>query len=77
MALITDAAADWSAPVILDADEVWQARHGSVFLTTSATPDAADGIALHAMHAIHLSSGQVVRYRKEGHTDALIARETV
>ena len=28
MALITDAANDWSTPVILTADEIWQTRKG-------------------------------------------------
>lgn len=77
MALITDAATDWSAPVTLASDEIWQTRRGSVFVTTTDTPDAADGLALHEFHAVQLPSGAVVRYRKEGPGAALIVREAI
>lgn len=77
MALITDAATAWSAPIALTSDEVWQTRKGSAFVTTSASPTADDGIALHENHAIRFSAGMTVRYRKEGVTDALIVREAV
>lgn len=77
MALITDAATTWSAPITLTADEIWQTRKGSVFVTTTAAPDAADGLALHELHAVALSAGSDVRYRKEGTTEAVIVREAV
>lgn len=77
MALVTDAAATWSAPVTLAADEIWQARKGRVFLTTTATPAADDGIELHEVHAVRLPAGADVRYRKDGAGDALIVREVV
>lgn len=77
MALITDAAIDWSSPVTLTLDEVWQTRKGSVFVTTSSSPDADDGIALHENHAVRFSAGTTVRYRKEGTPPATIVREAV
>ena len=77
MPLITDAANTWSAPVTLGADEIWQTRKGSVFVSTAASPGAADGIALHENHGVQISSGLTVRYRKEGSTEALIVREVV
>lgn len=77
MALITDASTSWSTPITLTADEVWQTRAGSVFVTTTASPAADDGIWLHENHAVRFSAGSTVRYRKDGITDALIAREAV
>lgn len=77
MALITDAAAAWSAPLTLTTDEIWQARQGSVFVTTTANPVANDGLGLHETHAVRLPAGAVVRYRKEGAGDALIVHEAV
>lgn len=77
MALITDATNSWSTPVTLTVDEVWQTRKGSVFVTTSASPDAADGIALQENHAVRFSAGAAVRYRKEGTPEAMIVREAV
>ena len=77
MALISDATTLWSAPIPLTADEIWQARKGSVFVTTTASPAANDGIALHENHAIQFPAGVSVSYRKEGATDALIVREAL
>ncbi|MEM1065298.1 MAG: hypothetical protein AAF771_03325 [Pseudomonadota bacterium] len=77
MSLIDDASTDWSGPIVLASDEIWQARHGSVFVTTTANPDAEDGIALIQGHGLHLRSGLAVRYRKEGQGAARIAREAV
>lgn len=77
MALITDAATTWSTPVTLTADEVWQTRKGSIFVTTSSSPSADDGLALHENHAVRFSAGAAVSYRKEGATEALIVREAV
>lgn len=77
MALITDATTGWSTPVTLSADEVWQTRKGSVFVTTTASPAADDGIALHENHAVRFAAGVSVQYRKEGITEALIVREAV
>ncbi len=77
MALITDAAFTWSSPVTLGADEVWQARTGRVFVTTTASPAANDGILLTETQAVQLAAGLQVRYRREGSTPALIAREAV
>lgn len=77
MALITDAATAWSAPIILTSDEVWQTRKGSVFVTTTVSPAANDGLSLHENHAVRFSAGASVSYRKEGATEALIVREAV
>lgn len=77
MALVTDAATSWSAPVTLATDEIWQARKGSVFVTTTSSPAAEDGIGLHENHAVQLPAGATVRYRKEGVTLALIVREAI
>ena len=77
MALITNATTTWLAATTLVADEVWQTRKGSVFVTTTSNPAADDGIALHANHAVRFSAGLTVSYRKEGGTDALIVREEV
>ena len=77
MALITDAATTWSTPGTLAADEIWQTRKGSIFVTTTGSPAADDGIALHEMHAVQFPAGTSVSYRKEGTTDALIVREAL
>lgn len=77
MTLITDAATTWSSPVTLSNDEVWQTRKGSVFVTTTPSPDAEDGLSLHENHAVAFSAGAEVRYRKEGITGAVIVREIV
>lgn len=77
MALVTDATTAWSAAVTLTSDEIWQTRQGSVFVTTTDTPGPDDGIALHENHAVQLTAGAVVRYRKEGTTAALIVREAL
>lgn len=77
MALITDAATIWSSPITLTQDEVWQTRKGSVFVTTTATPDAGDGILIREGYGLRLTAGSQVRYRKDGTADALIAREGV
>ena len=77
MALITDAANGWSTPVTLTSDEIWQTRKGSVFVTTTASPAADDGLALHEFHAVQFSAGSSVSYRKEGVTEALIVREAI
>lgn len=77
MALITDAATNWSSPVTLTTDEIWQTRKGAVYVTTTSSPDAEDGLALHEFHAVQFTTGSVVRYRKEGACVALIAREGI
>ncbi|MEM9477519.1 MAG: hypothetical protein AAGA71_19690 [Pseudomonadota bacterium] len=77
MALIEDARTTWSSPVTLTSDEVWQARFGSVFVSTTASPAALDGIALIQGHGLHLRAGLQVRYRKEGPGAALLVREAV
>lgn len=77
MALISDATTGWSSVVTLAADEIWQTRSGSVFVTTTTSPSANDGIALHEFHTVQLSAGSSVSYRKEGDGEALIVREAI
>ena len=77
MALITNATTGWSTPITLAADEIWQTRQGSVFVTTTASPAANDGISLHENHAVRFAAGVSVSYRKEGVVEALIVREAV
>lgn len=77
MALITDAALSWSASITLTTDEIWQTRRGSVFVTTSASPAAEDGLALEEGAAVQLPAGATVQYRKSGAAEAWIVREAV
>ena len=77
MALISDAATTWSAAVTLATDEIWQTRKGTVYLTTTATPAADDGILVQENHAVRLPAGATVRYRKVDITEALVVREAV
>lgn len=77
MALITDATTGWSTPVTLSSDEIWQTRYGSVFLTTTTSPDPDDGFALVQGQGVLIRAGKAVSYRKTGTTDALIVREAV
>lgn len=77
MALITNATTAWSDPVTLANDEIWQARAGAIYVTTTASPDAEDGIALTLREGIRLTAGTQLRYRKEGPAEALIAREAI
>lgn len=77
MALISDAAIGWSSPVTLTTDEIWQARKGSLFVTTTSSPNPDDGIALHEFHAVQFPAGSTVSYRKEGNGEALLVREGI
>jgi hypothetical protein len=77
MALITDASTTWSDPVTLASDEIWQARAGSVFLTTTTLPAVEDGIALNLREGVRLPAGTQLRYRKEDETAAVIVREAL
>ena len=77
MALIRDARIEWSAPITLEKDEIWQARSGSIFFTTTPEPESDDGLAMVLRDGIRLCAGVSVRYRKEGEGAALIAREVI
>ena len=77
MALITDAATAWSAPVTLTQDEIWQTRTGTVFLTSTPGAAADDGLFLREATAVAISAGTELRYRREGTTPAVIVREAV
>lgn len=77
MTLIRDLTTDWSEPVTLYKDEIWQARSGSVFISTTDSPESDDGLCMVLRDGLRLGAGAIVRYRKEGPTAALIAREAV
>lgn len=77
MSLIRDVRQEWSDPVTIDKDEIWQARSGSIFFTTTPEPAVDDGLAMVLRDGIRLGAGLSVRYRKEGGGAALIAREVV
>lgn len=77
MSLIRDAKVEWSAPVTLLNDEVWQARSGCVYLTTSDSPDSDGGLCMALRDGIRIGAGCTVRYRRESGAPALIARESV
>lgn len=77
MALITDATTIWSSPVTLTQDEIWQTRKGGVYVTTTASPDADDGLLLREGIGVRLPAGSDVRYRKEGTAEAVIVHEAV
>ncbi|SNR66637.1 hypothetical protein [Paracoccus sediminis] len=77
MSLIKNVTNTWSDPVALATDEIWQARWGSVFLTTTANPDPKDGFSLEQGQGVLIGAGTQVRYRKEGRVDAVIVHEAV
>jgi len=77
MALISDVTTTWSDPLTLTRDEIWQARSGSVFVTTSPDPDPDDGFALVEGRGVLIRAGLNVRYRKQGSTAALLVHEAV
>ena len=66
MAIVSDFARDWSAPVTLAADEFWQVRIGPVYIATAATTapaDLTDALLLSEGDILALGAGEVVRYR--------------
>ena len=77
MALIRDVKTEWSAPLTLAQDEIWQARSGSIFISTTAEPESDDGLAMVLRDGVRLGAGVSVRYRKEGEAVGLIAREVI
>ncbi len=77
MALISDATTTWSIAVVLATDEIWQTRKGAVYVTTTSSPAADDGLLLQENAAVRLPAGSNVRYRKIGATEALVVREAV
>jgi hypothetical protein len=78
MPLITEVPTTWSSGVTLSANELWQARAGTVYISTAASPGADDGLELSALRGLRLSSGLTVKYRRApGGGTAVIAREQV
>lgn len=49
--------------VTLTQDELWQARGGTLIVSTEAMSDETDGIALSDGDVLPLANGDVVRYR--------------
>ena len=77
MARITDATTTWSTPVTLSTDEIWQARAGTIYLTTTSVPAADDGVLLEERSAVILSAGSNVSYRQDGTAATVIIREAI
>ena len=77
MARITDASDLWSTVITLTRNEIWQARNGSFFLTTTTSPEPDDGILLPEGMGIQLTAGQDVQYRRAGPGESTIVREAV
>lgn len=79
MAVITDADEDWSAGVVLVADEIWQCRGGSVAVATGASAPVSllDGVELGPPESVFLSSGLTVYYRNLRNSGAIITRTAV
>jgi hypothetical protein len=77
MTLIKDASLQWSDPVTVAQDEIWQVRSGSVLLTTTASPDPDDGLSLVLRDGIRVAAGSQIQYRREGDGFAVIAREVI
>lgn len=77
MAVIRNANADWSAPIVLSNTEIWQVREGNVFVSTDAVPEPDGGLNLFERAGLRIAAGLTVRYRKTGTSSALIVREIV
>ena len=78
MALLTDATDTWATPILLNQDEIWQARSGSVYLSTTSNPAADDGFLLMQGQAVRFSAGRSVQYRSTpGAAQSTIAREDI
>ena len=72
---ITDTTLDWSAPVAVAADEIWQCTAGAVRLTTDAAPPAREGgLLLRLGESAPVNAGSSVRHRRAGRTAAVISR---
>ena len=75
MTTITDITLSWSEPITLEKDELWQARCGTVFLSTTQNPGHKDGIAVKSGFVLPISGGSTVRYRKKRKATSYIVRE--
>ena len=75
MTTITDIALTWSEPVTLEKDELWQARCGTIFVSTTQNPGPKDGIAVRSGYVLPVSGGTTVRYRKKRKETPYIVRE--
>ena len=75
MTLIKDATIQWSDPVTVEQDEIWQTRSGSIFITATQSPDPDDGLALVLRDGLRIKAGTQIRYRREGSAFAVIVRE--
>ena len=65
MAVLKVTNTEWSAPVLLTADEIWQVREGDVLIASWEPSGPVDGFLLsgHSNDAVQFKAGQSVRYR--------------
>jgi hypothetical protein len=78
MALITDAAATWSAGTAITVDEIWQVRSGEVLFSTRGSPAGEEGMYVPKNYMVQFGAGVTVKYRLAPKcTAATIAREAV
>ena len=76
MAVVTDVGLTWSAPVTLATRERWQARSGTLFVSTDPAPADDDGWLLPAPRWIELDAGVTVRVRRGVEPAVLVRGET-
>lgn len=60
IAVATDA---WTGPITLTEAQIWQAKHGTVRVSTKADPVGDTGIQLAPGDAVQIASGRSVFYR--------------
>ena len=77
MAVIRDAKREWSNQITIDNDEIWQARAGRVYLTTTDDPESDAGLLLKPGASLNFAAGVKVRYWTDSKKPTLIAREAV
>lgn len=75
MPLIDTIAAEWSAPVVLTAAEIWQVRAGRILITTETVVADDQGIELERGDALEIAGGKTVRFRRISASQARIYRE--
>jgi hypothetical protein len=75
--LIENIGEDWSAGVLLTANEGWQCRQGAVLVSTAGSGSNDRGIRLESGQAWPFPEGATVYYRRVSGPGATIAREPV
>ena len=76
MAVVTDLTLSWSSPVTLAVRERWQARSGTLYISTDAAPSDDDGWLVPAPRWIEIDAGVTVRVRRGVEPAVLIRGET-